>query len=293
MSNLNLYQDNVAFAGFEENLNIYTFYRTQWQAIQGQPRQFNLNATLPMHILRGGVGASLESYTNGAENISTVEVSYNRILATPYFKYSGGASIGMSQVTIDQSKLITPDGTYVGSSIDHKDPRLNNTKQSALYPQYSIAGFLSHNVFDIGVSASNIIQSTNSIENITYTQSLNIDFVGIYYLPIKYGYVLESGIVGRTNFDNLQVDLFSVLKYGNIFGGLSLRGFSQNSFESISLMGGIKFDEKYTIAYNYDVLIGRLGAISDGSHEIMLKYNFEKEINTGLPPKTMYSPRNL
>jgi len=91
----------------------------------------------------------------------------------------------------------------------------------------------------------------------------------------------------------VQTDIFTSIKYGNIFGGIQVRGYSGNSLESFSLMGGIKFNDRYTISYSFDVLVNALRQVSDGTHELMLKYSFQNEINTGLPPRTMYSPRNL
>ncbi len=292
MKMYNLYQSNVAFAGIEDNLNVFGFYRTQWQGVTGQPKQYMVNATIPMHIWKGGVGAKIEGFNNGAENVTRASVSYNRIINTGQLTFSGGASIGLSQISIDGSKLITPDGQYIGT-IDHQDPILDNQVVQSLYPEYMLSGFVSHPLFDVGLSLNNVIPSTRNLETINFTQSKYFEAVGIYYIPLRGGYLLEPGIIIRSNLNVVQTDIFTSVKYGNIFGGIQVRGYSGNSLESFSLMGGIKFNDRYTISYSFDVLVNALRQVSDGTHELMLKYSFQNEINTGLPPRTMYSPRNL
>jgi type IX secretion system PorP/SprF family membrane protein len=283
----------VAFAGFEDNLNIFSNYRSQWQSIESQPRQFQLNATLPMHVLNGGIGIKFENARFGAENLNSISGSFNRLFENQNITYSAGASIGLSQISINQNLIRTPSGTYSGSVPNHQDPILSNQVVSALYPEYTLAGFLSHPLFDAGISLRNFLQTTRNIGTIAYAQSANIELLGIYYLPLQNGYLLEPGLIIKTNFDQIQTKLFVTLKYGNIFGGTQIRGYSSRSLEAVSLYGGIKFNKQYTITYNFDVLINTLGNVSDGTHELMLKYTLNKEINTGLPPKTMYNPRNL
>ena len=288
----NIYQSNVAFAGIEENLNIFGFYRTQWQGVTENPRQYQINATIPMHVLNGGIGAKIESFQNGAESVTKFTASYNWIGYYNDITLSGGGALGLSQLTLDGSKYITPDGNYTGT-IDHQDPILSNQKISNFYPEYSVATFISHPVFDLGISFNNIFPTSRVFDQFDYTQSKNLELIGIYYLPLRGGYLLEPGIIVRTNFDNFQTQVFTTIKRGNIFGGIQVRGYSKNSIESASLMSGVKFNDRYTISYSFDVLLGTLKNVSDGTHEIMLKYSFQKEINTGLPPSTMYSPRNL
>ncbi len=292
MQMYNIYQSNVAFAGIEDNLNVFGYYRTQWQGVTDNPKQYQINATLPMHILNGGVGAKIEAYQNGAESVSRVSVSYNWIGYFGDMTFSGGGAVGLSQLTLDGSKYITPEGIYT-STPDHQDPILSNQKTSNFYPEYSIATFMSHPLFDLGISLNNIIPSSRTFDQFDYTQSKNLELIGIYYLPLRGGYLLEPGLIVRTNFDNIQTQVFATVKRGNIFGGIQVRGFSRNSIESASLMSGVKFNNRYTISYSFDVLLSTLRNVSDGTHEIMLKYSFQREINTGLPPNTMYSPRNL
>lgn len=292
MQMYNMYQSNVAFAGIEDNLNIFGFYRTQWQGVTENPKQYQINATLPMHILKGGIGTKIESFQNGAESVSRFSASYNWIGYYQNLTISGGAALGLSQLTLDGSKYVTPEGIYSGIP-DHQDPILSNQRISNIYPEYSLATFISHPVFDLGLAFNNLLPSSRTFDQFDYTQSKNFEIIGIYYLPLRGGYSLEPGMIIRTNFDNIQTQVFATIKRGNIFGGIQVRGYSKNSIESASLMSGVKFNDRYTISYSFDVLLGTLKNVSDGTHELMLKYSFQKEINTGLPPRTMYSPRNL
>jgi hypothetical protein len=84
-----------------------------------------------------------------------------------------------------------------------------------------------------------------------------------------------------------------LLKSGNIFGGCSLRGFNDNSFDSLVILGGLRLSAHYSVSYSYDVGINALKTATQGSHELHINYNLNKLIGIGLPPEIIYNPRNL
>jgi len=293
MKLMNLYKLNKAFGGVNNQLSLYSMYRSQYDQIQYGPKQFSLNASLPFYKLHGGVGAEVESITNGASFYTKAELSYNYIFNKDLFTLSAGVSTGFRQIGYDSKKIITPEGSYSNGQ-NHNDPILDNAIQSNVAPIYGLHVFYANPYFDAGLSVSNFFRYTVKIDQtINYTLSRNMNAFLIYYYEVSDNISYRPGLSILSNFKEVQLELLNTVNYGNIFGGVGLRGYSNKSIESMSLYGGIKFSDSYTIGYSFDVLFNQLRKTSEGTHEILFRYDLNREINTGLPPKTMYNPRNL
>ena len=77
----------------------------------------------------------------------------------------------------------------------------------------------------------------------------------------------------------------------NIFGGGSYRGYNAVTGDAVAIILGLKLSEKVRFAYAYDVTVSNLNTVSNGSHEVMLNYNFGKPIGQGKLPPIIYNPR--
>ena len=101
-------------------------------------------------------------------------------------------------------------------------------------------------------------------------------------------------ITAKSDFIEIQTDISSVFQInGNIFGGISLRGYNSTSIDAMAFIIGIQLDKHYTLSYSYDLGLSGLRRAHEGTHEILLNYNLRKMIGTGQPPKIIYNPRYL
>ena len=90
------------------------------------------------------------------------------------------------------------------------------------------------------------------------------------------------------------MEISTIVTYNdNIFGGASFRGYNSNSTDAVVIIAGYKLNERVTLAYSYDITLSELNRVSQGSHEIMLNYNLNKDIGKGRLPKIIYNPRFL
>ena len=106
-------------------------------------------------------------------------------------------------------------------------------------------------------------------------------------------FIFYPTILLKTDFQSYQTDLSWLAKSGSVFGGISLRGYSPDSFDSIVILGGIVVNQNYTISYGYDLGLSSLRRVSQGAHEININYNLNKLIGLGLAPEIIFNPRNL
>lgn len=290
---LNINKLTPAFAGVSDQLNIFGIYRSQWQAHEGSPSQFTINASLPFYKWQGGLGIDLSSTNQGATSQTEINLSYSYHTTWLSDILAIGATVGLGQVGIDSERLVTPDGSYT-TGVNHNDPILSSARTTQLFPVYGLSLFYGANSFDAGLNLKNIgAQKINIDENIDFTISRQISAFFMYYWTLPNEWIFQPSAHLFTNFNQIQIEITNLLKYGNVFGGLGMRGYDSRSIESFSLLGGIKFNEAYTISYNFDVSVNKLRRTSEGSHEIMFRYNLNREINTGRPPKTIHNPRNL
>ncbi len=288
---VDIYKHNVAYAGFDRSLSANFNYRSQWSGIEGQPSHLYFNAHLPVYLLNGGVGFSVSNDRAAALKMTDVKFSYNRVRSFSRGIISVGASLGMKQTGLDGTQVRTPEGIYIGG-FSHEDPILFTDFRSGVRPVWSMALYTATDYFDFGLSISDLFVNKTTLSKINFIDSRKMDVyaaIPFYIKELK----IQASLYIKTNFKQTQSDLSIMLKNGNIFGGLSMRGFNENSFDSAVFFGGIKLNEHYTLSYSYDVGLSILSDVSQGSHEININYNLNKLIGIGLPPEIIYNPRNL
>lgn len=286
------YNINPAYAGLDRSLSVNFNYRNQWQGFNGNPNQFYINGHLPLYIINGGAGFKMYSDNLGLITTTGISFSYNYVYPIQGGVISTGGSLGIRQNSVNGSEIITPDGIYDDGTFSHEDPILDINTMNGISPDWTIGVFVGHDYFDLGLSISNYTFATSDLGNFEFKNSRNINLYSQFPFLIEDFEIYPSFLL-KTNFNTIQGDVSVMIKNGNIFGGTSLRGYSEKSLDSIIFFGGLRLSEHYTLSYSYDVGLSAVRQVSQGSHEINLNYNLNKRINLGLPPDIIYNPRNL
>lgn len=247
---------------------------------------------MPVVIWEGAVGAYLKSDQLGSLSLTSAGVSYNRILKRAFGVLSFGSSLGITQSGLDGSLIVTPQGIYSAGSIDHQDIILGTGIDRSVRLDYDLSLFLGHTKFDLGISLQNLFLPNQKLGSTAIDNGKNVKIIGRYLFRIK-DLLLYPSLLLKTNFASYQSDLSCVAKSGNVFGGISLRGFNAESLDAVAIIAGIEFNKNYTLSYSYDVGLSQVGRLAGGSHEIHLNYNLNKLLGIGLPPEIIYNPRYL
>jgi type IX secretion system PorP/SprF family membrane protein len=288
---VDIYRHNVAYGGFDRSLSANFNYRTQWAGLDGQPNSVYFNAHLPVYLLNGGAGFSLSTDKSGGLRISEMQLSYNRVRSFGRGIVSFGGSLGLRQLGIDGGVIRTPDGIYQGG-FSHEDPILFIDSQAGSHLNWNLAFFTKTDFFDLGLSVRNLFANATDIEGINFISSRQINAYGAIPFFVN-DLEIQASLYMKTNLQQWQTDMSVIVKSGNVFGGLSIRGFNENSFDSAIFLGGVRLNEHYTLSYSYDVSLGGFSDFNQGSHEILINYNLNKLIGIGLPPEIIYNPRDL
>ncbi len=288
---------NPAYAGMDNSLVVTGAYRSQWQGLEGNPVTQNIGLHLPLNIISSGFGINLENDELGAQQRSSATLMYNYQMGLGQRAVlSIGGSAGMMQRTLNGELLRTPDGEYSEPGIIfHNDDLLPSTGVSGNVMTYGAGAYLLTEKFEAGLSVRHLTAPTAPL-----SEELSMKLERVYFFSAQGHFDLSTvlsfhpALLVRSDVVQTQTDLALLFHYNdNIIGGASLRGYDSNSLDAVALIAGFKLSEKITVAYAYDLTVSAIAQVSNGSHEIMLRYDLNKPLGTGRPPKIIYNPRSL
>lgn len=290
----NKYEHVPAYAGLEGSLFVTGNYRSQWRNLQGSPITQRINAHMPAYFLKGAVGVSIRNRGQGPQAITDFSGSYNYVISNSWGILSAGVNLGLFQYRLDGSVLRTSDGVYKDGLIDHHDDLLSEDLNSAIGASYGFSVFFVNNFIETGLSVQQLPTYGLNLKEGSFRNGSLVSFYAEAPIYIFEQYKLSPSMLIQSDLIQTQVDLAVTASYsGNIFGGIGTRGYSGNTFDSVLLIAGWRFDEHYSLSYAFDLGVSSLQTAHQGTHEIQLNYNLNKKIGAGLPPKIIFNPRYM
>jgi len=289
----NKYFDNPAYGGLERSLAVDAIYRDQYSELLGHPSTIFVAANMPLYIWNGAVGATLLNQKAGVLSSSQVTTSYNYVIGTSMGFLSFGGRAGINYTYINSNAIRTPDGSYEGL-LNHNDPILDNDNFTGIGLLWEVGAYFMGKQLEAGLTVSDFPQHSHSIGSASYNRITSVSFFSQYKVYINEQLNIIPAMLIKTDFNELQIDYGGIFDFKNsFFCGITGRGFSKKSIDAIGLIIGTNIGSKYKISYGYDIGLSALKSAHQGTHEIMLRYNLNKLIGIGLPPKIIYNPRHL
>ncbi len=289
------YAFNPAFAGMERSIAASLQYRSQWTGLEGNPESRMLNVNMPVYLWQGAVGFQLYNESVGAESQTAFAASYNYILESGIGLFSMGLRAGIYQKTLDGTKLRAPDGIYEGAIIDHQDIQLPNGKVSGVAPTLDAGVYYAGNAFEAGLSVTGYFPAAIHLEdNIGYSPKPVAHFFGEYFIESLDEVSLYPTIYIKSDLIQTQAEFLVRAEWQNLLSaGIGYRGFGRSNQDAILLSAGVRLSPKFFLYYGYDIGLSHLQVAHQGTHELLIKYNLGEMIGAGLPPRTIYNPRDL
>ncbi len=295
MTMLDKYRFNPAYGGMDASLIVTGSLKSQWEAFPGQPKFQQINAHLPLYIANGGAGFKFYHDELGAEQTLGVQASYNYVMDTDFGLFSFGLSAGILQKKIDGSKLRTPDGIYEGNTIVHNDPILSSTKGSGIGPTASLGIYFANDYIEVGLAMDqalgNIITANNA-EETSFQLKRTVNVFAEYSYVLTDDIVLYPALFAKTDLIQTQIDLMVRGEYQDLyFGGVVFRGYNATTIDALAMFIGTRISSNLKVAYAYDITLSGLSNFNDGTHELMVQYDLNKQVGIGRPEKIIYNPR--
>lgn len=276
---------NPAYAGYKEELNLHTFYRSQWTGIKGSPR--TMSVAVDAIANEGNVGLALQISSDrlGAQKGQSVYANYAyrlRLNADGSARLAFGLGAGAVQNGIDAGLLNTND-TEMGMPVG---------MHSKIAPDARAGIYLATNKFYVGISADNLVSQ--------YIDSETYDFIpqpkAHYYVTagmlfpinenvqLKPSFLLKDDRGGPTSLD---INAFIILSDKFWLGAAYRTGVKLYSKDNLqkslsqlnSAVAAVQIipSDRIRIAYAHDFSMGALQGYGGGTHEISLAYHFNRK----------------
>lgn len=250
---------NPAYAGSQEALNITALYRRQWLGLDGAPTTMNLSAHMPFKRKKAAIGFLLTNDRFGVSEHTRGTLAYAYRLRLGKGKLSLGVQGGVDMIQSNWGQIKTT---------QEKDPSFGVVSQRQVLPQVGCGAFYYARSFYAGVSVPELLNTENQeFQTLAFTSGVVLN-VG--------GSVKIKPVVLIRHIRNSPLDINgSATFYWKDVVGLGA-GYSVNrtAFAYIDL----KITDQFRFGYSYDYSFTALRNYNSGSHEIMLRYLFEYEI---------------
>lgn len=275
---------NPAYAGSRDALSFGLLLRTQWVSLEGAPRSGTFTVNSPFGSLDNmGLGLSIVHDELGPSVESNIVVDYSYTINTSdTAELSFGVKGGLDILNVDFSKLNLNQNT--------PDPRFQDNVDNKIQPQIGAGVYYNTQKFYAGVSVPNFLTTKHFDQSsLTNTQVSTIAAERLHYFAIA-GYVFDLS-------DNLKFKPATLVK---VVSGSPLQWDASANFlinekftvgaayrwdAALSAMLGFQASEEIFIGFGYDYQTTDIEDYSDGSYELMLRYELFKKPERVLTPR--------
>ena len=263
---------NPAYAGSREVLNATALYRNQWVNIPGAPKTGAFSLDSPVKNQKVGLGLNVIFDKIGVTNHTGISGIYSYKV---YFADQSVLSFGL-QAGVNFFNSTNTEVRYANDS--HIDPAFQRDYHRIL-PDFSFGTYFHTDRFYAGVSVMDLLGK--SIENLIYpnmANDLNIQQEDHFFLNVGYFFDLSPEVHFQPSFllkyvagAPLEGDINAVLQFYDL---LAL-GVSYRSYASADFLMQVKVSKQLSVGYSYEYSTNELSNFTSGSHEIVLRYQFD------------------
>ena len=271
---------NPAYAGYKENINLHTYYRSQWTGIEGSP--VSLSLALDASANDGNVGLALQIASDrlGAQNSFSAYGNYAyrlRLNNDGSSRLAFGIGVGAVSLGIN------------GALLNPNDPEINQplNRQNVILPDARLGVFFSNDRLYAGVSADNLVSQYINKDSHPFIAQPKPHYylTAGYLIPLTTGIFLKPSVLlkdDRAGPTSLDINAF-ILFGQKLWLGASYRSavslydksyLQADLSKNNSVVTAIEVfpSENIRIGYAYDISVGPLQGYSSGTHEISIGY---------------------
>ncbi len=263
---------NPAYTGTNDDISSVLISRNQWINFEGAPRSNSFSIHAPISYFNMGIGGYVISDQIGPLHDVTLMGGYAYHVKFYESTLSFGMNVGFKYSSLNTDKVSGYDSgdQYTGLGVDEN-----------FMPDASLGVYYFTGNYYVGFSAKQLIgnrysfvESKSDTEE-TWSMGSNLD--RHYYLMGGFVYYLTdnilmrpSGLVKYVKNSDPQVDLnMSFLINDVVWVGASYRTGMQ-----VALMTTMEISQNMSVGYSFDMPLTKFGTYTNGTHEIMLAYNF-------------------
>lgn len=254
---------NPGYSGSSGTASLTGLHRSQWVGVEGAPSTQTFNFDTSFFNKNTGLGVAVVNDAAGPAKQTGIAVNYAyRIDVSRNFALSLGISGSYDFLNVDVSKL-TPAQSENLAAINESNPNVG------------VGAFLySENVY-FGLSAPRLLKST-------YYDSVNVtslDVLPHFYFIGGIVFDLSNNVKFKPAFLAKAVSgapIAADLSANFLFNDKLTLGAAYRWDAAASFLAGFQITDNILVGYAYDKDITGFGAVNNGSHEVFLKFNFNR-----------------
>lgn len=260
---------NPAYAGSKEALNVTGVFRKEWVNVNGSPQTNNLSISGPLKAKKIGLGAHVVQETIGPKKWLSAYADYCYRIQLGSGKLSMGLSTGIVSYNFNSAML---------DLSDQNEPVLySNANNRSLKFDMSAGLYYYSRTFFVGVSATHL---TSPKLFSTTAQSQTVSFYNLdkhMFVTAGKAFTINDNLVFSPSVmiktvmgKNLSLDMNANFLIKDKFW----LGLSGRTNRSLVALAQYLVTDKLKIGYSYDYGLKGITKSSNGSHEIVLSYDF-------------------
>ena len=271
---------NPAYAGTREALNVLLLSRLQWVGMEGAPRTYDFTIHTPISKYKMGIGFSLVSDSYGPVSNQYLNLSYAyRVNITEKTILSMGIKGGIYNYHVNLTGLnFGESGAYI-----------NENPEQKFLPNAGMGLYLFSDSYYVGASVPRLIQTELNGEQMT-AGTLG-DLKRHYYLMGGLVFDLSSELKLKPSIINRFVEgapASTDLTAQLIIRDTYWAGVTYRYNEATALLASVQVSNQLMIGYSFDFQQSELSTFNNGSHEIVISFDF-----AGFTRDKLVSPRHF
>lgn len=261
----NLLVLNPGFAGSIESGRLIISSRNQWVSVPNAPitRSITYNELINDKV---GIGCSILYSKIGPQKQTGVFFDYSYFLrVNRNYRIGLGLKAGLSFYRASLTDLVTIE----------PDPIYSRDIYKNALPNLGVGFFLFSDDSYVGLSVPKLIENSITREGYTtnYVNKQEIHAYAVAGKDFNFNPDFQMKVDGMIKYVNnaplsLQISMLAGFRERFWVGGMARIG------DSFGIIAQFKPTEKLTIGYSYDITTSELSIFSNGTHEIMLGYDF-------------------
>ena len=261
---------NPAAVGEQQMIEIFGLQRLQWISIDNAPRTTFLSVHSPFSVgnSQHGGGLRLVNDEFGIFSNQQFSLQYAYKFKLGEGKLSIGTNIGFSNIVFKGDSVHLVESDYFSPA---QDPIIPTTSVSGMGLDLGLGIYYSTKDWYAGMSVLHLPETSIELGNVGdfFTKRLYTVSGGYNFELKNPDYKLKTSALIITDLVSWNPNVSLLLDYKDKYwGGLSGR------LDAISFLLGIRVLNGLMIGYSYDLPITTIIAVSHGSHEICLGYEF-------------------
>jgi type IX secretion system PorP/SprF family membrane protein len=279
----NMLNINPAYAGNKTTNNITALYRKQWVNVDGAPTTGNISWDYRKENSNVGYGVQLYNDKLGIETSTGFNAFYSYHIPLEKSSFIFGLSGGIMNY---RAAYLTGTNPTQGGGVDPSFQGDINT----ILPIAGIGLIYTTDKWYLGLSAPALLRTKIYNNNYKVVSTINNRYflTGGYVFDMSSIFKLKPSIMFKVN--NGTSLHYDINLNGWFSNGVGF-GVSYRSNDAVVGMAEFKIISGLTIGYAYDYLTSNLKTYSSGTHELMLRFEFDSWTNMDGLHRRLQSPR--